>query len=134
MVIKCRICGKDDFNSEGGLSCHITKMHSGSAHGKGSRPSSCTNGKRDDGARPKTHTPHHKEPERHNSDRDVVKGVARMQRDSLQRGSPDEFPLKVNMLFIYVLLLKRCAMITNSFELIKKNHRWSVVGITLLFA
>lgn len=94
MVIKCRICGKDDFKSEGGLSCHITKMHSGSAHGKGSRPSSCTNGKRDDGARPKTHTPHHKEPERHNSDRDVVKGVARVQRDSLQRGSPDEFPLK----------------------------------------
>lgn len=119
MVIKCRTCGKDDFKSEGGLSCHIRTMHPGSANGKGSRPSSCTNGKRDDGARPKTHTPRHTDHERHNSDRDVVRGVARVQRDSLQRGSPDEILFQVNMLFIDVLLLKRFAMITNSFALIK---------------
>lgn len=118
-VIKCPICKRGDFKSEGGLSCHITTVHPGSANGKGSRPSSCTNGKRDDGARPKTYTPRHRDHERHNSDRDVVRGVARVQRESLQRGSPDEFPFKVNMLFLYVLLLKRFAMITNSFALIK---------------
>uniref|UniRef100_A0A8W8MF55 C2H2-type domain-containing protein n=1 Tax=Magallana gigas TaxID=29159 RepID=A0A8W8MF55_MAGGI len=94
MVIKCHICGKDDFKSEGGLSRHITTVHQGSANGKGSRPSSCTNGKRDDGARPKTHTPRHRDHERHNSDRDVVRGVARVQRESPQRGSLDDFPFK----------------------------------------
>ncbi|XP_065930211.1 cyclic GMP-AMP synthase-like receptor isoform X1 [Magallana gigas] len=93
-VIKCPICKRGDFKSEGGLSCHITTVHPGSANGKGSRPSSCTNGKRDDGARPKTYTPRHRDHERHNSDRDVVRGVARVQRESSQRGSPDEFPFK----------------------------------------
>eukprot|EP00105_Crassostrea_gigas_P036201 XP_019920349.1 PREDICTED: cyclic GMP-AMP synthase-like [Crassostrea gigas] len=94
MVIKCHICGKDDFKSEGGLSRHITTVHQGSANGKGFRPSSCTNGKTDDGARPKTHTPRHRDHERHNSDRDVVRGVARVQKESFQRGSQDELPFK----------------------------------------
>nr|XP_034310228.1 cyclic GMP-AMP synthase isoform X3 [Crassostrea gigas] len=94
--ITCPFCDKNDFKSERGLSCHITRMHRSSSDGKGPRPSTGTRDRKDDrdGARPETLTPRHEDHERHNSDRDVVKGIAKVQRDSLQKGSPDNILLK----------------------------------------
>lgn len=55
MVFKCPICKRDDFQSEGGLSSHITWKHSGSSDGRGSRPSSGACGRRDDRVRTTVH-------------------------------------------------------------------------------
>lgn len=55
MVIKCPNCDKNDFKSERGLNCHISRIHPSSADGRGLRPSTDTRGRRDDKVRTTIH-------------------------------------------------------------------------------
>lgn len=94
MVIKCHICGKDDFKNEGGLKSHKTWKHSSSPDGRGLQPSTSARVQRDNGARPKKNILGQKD---HYGDKDIIKDVAReVQRDSRQRGSQEEILFKVN--------------------------------------
>lgn len=89
MVIKCPICGKDDFKNEGGLKSHRTWKHSSSPDGRGLQPSTSARVQRDNGARPKNNILGQKD---HYGDKDIIKDVAReVQRDSRPRGSLDVY-------------------------------------------
>lgn len=55
MVIKCPICDRDDFKSEGGLSNHISWKHPSSTDGRGSRSSTGTRERKEHGVRTTKH-------------------------------------------------------------------------------